>query len=105
MATDTVIEKQNKTTSKSTNKFEQPGKFKVVVCNDDVTPIEFVVSMLMTVFRHDQKSALELTLQIHNTGSAVAGVYSYEVAEQKGIDATNLARANGYPLIIKVEQE
>lgn len=105
MATDTVIEKQSKTTNKSANKFEQPGKFKVVVCNDDVTPIEFVVSMLMTVFRHDQKSALELTLQIHNNGSAVAGIYSYEVAEQKGIDATNLARANGYPLIIKVEQE
>jgi ATP-dependent Clp protease adaptor protein ClpS len=99
MTTETVVEK------KVTDKISEPGKFKVVVCNDDVTPIEFVVSMLIAVFRHDEKSALELTLAIHNQGSAVAGVYSYEVAEQKGIDATNLARANGYPLIIKVEPE
>jgi ATP-dependent Clp protease adaptor protein ClpS len=105
MATDTVIEKQTKTTSKSASKNEEPGKFKVIVCNDDTTPIEFVVAMLISVFRHDQKSALELTLKIHNAGSAVAGIYSYEVAEQKGIDATNLARANGHPLIIKVEPE
>lgn len=101
MAIDTVVEKQSKTT----NKITEPSKYKVIVCNDDVTPIEFVVSMLIAVFRHTEKSALELTLSVHNSGSAVAGVYSYEVAEQKSIDATNLARANGYPLIIKVEQE
>lgn len=101
MAIDTIVEQDNKTT----NKLKEPSKYKVVVCNDDVTPIEFVVSMMMMVFRHNEKSALELTLKIHNQGSAVAGIYSYEVAEQKGIDATNLARANGYPLIIKVEPE
>lgn len=101
MAIDTIVEQDNKTT----NKLKEPSKYKVIVCNDDVTPIEFVVSMMMMVFRHSEKSALELTLKIHNHGSAVAGIYSYEVAEQKGIDATNLARANGYPLIIKVEPE
>ena len=105
MGTDTIVEKQTKTTTKNSNKLEEPGKFKVIVCNDDVTPIDFVVAMLMSVFKHDEKSALELTLKIHNSGSAVAGIYSYEIAEQKGIDATNLARANGHPLIIKVEPE
>ena len=101
MAIDTVVEKENQTT----NKLQVPSKYKVIVCNDDVTPIEFVISMLIVIFKHTEKSALELTLTVHNNGSAVAGVYSYEVAEQKGIDATNLARANGYPLIIKVEPE
>lgn len=101
MAIDTVVEKEVKTTEK----LKAPSKYKVIVCNDDVTPIEFVVSMLIMVFRHTEKEALELTLKVHNNGSAVAGIYSYEVAEQKGIDATNLARANGYPLIIKVEPE
>ena len=96
-----VIEKESKTT----NKLKEPTKFKVVVCNDDVTPVEFVISMLVVVFRHTEKSALELTLKIHNSGSAIAGVYTYEVAEQKGIDATNLARTHGWPLIIKVEPE
>jgi ATP-dependent Clp protease adaptor protein ClpS len=101
MSTDTIIEKQTKTTKK----VQEPGKYKVVVCNDDVTPIEFVISMLISIFRHDQKSALELTLSIHNKGSAVAGIFTYEIAEQKAIEATNLARSHGWPLIIKVEPE
>ncbi len=101
MTTETVVEKKSKIDDKN---FEPP-KWKVVVCNDDVTPMEFVISMLVSIFRHDERSAAELTLKIHHQGSAIAGVFSYEVAEQKGIDATNMARANGYPLIIKVEPE
>ena len=101
MTTDTIVEKQIKTTEK----IKEPGKFRVIVCNDDTTPVEFVISMLIAVFKHDEKSALELTLQIHNKGSATAGIYSYEVAEQKAVDGVNLARTNGYPLIIKVEPE
>jgi ATP-dependent Clp protease adaptor protein ClpS len=102
---DTIIEKENKVTEKDTNKLKEPGKFKVIVCNDDVTPVEFVVTMLMHVFRHDERSALELTLKIHNSGSAVAGVFNFEIAEQKTMDGTNMARTNGFPLIIKVEPE
>lgn len=101
MAVDIVVEKEIKTTEK----LKAPSRYKVIVCNDDVTPIEFVISMMIAIFRRTEKEALELTLAVHKTGSAVVGVYSYEVAEQKGIDATNLARANGYPLIIKVEPE
>lgn len=82
-----------------------PSRYKVIVNNDDVTPMEFVIVMLMTVFKHTQETATELTLKIHNEGSAVAGIYSYEIAEQKGIDATHLARENGHPLVIRVEQE
>jgi ATP-dependent Clp protease adaptor protein ClpS len=67
--------------------------------------MEFVIVMLISVFRHSQDSAIDLTLKIHNDGSAVAGVYSYEVAEQKGLDATMLAREHGHPLVIKVEEE
>jgi ATP-dependent Clp protease adaptor protein ClpS len=101
MSTDIAVKKKNKVS----NKIEAPGKYKVVVCNDDVTPMDFVVGMLIGVFKHNDKSALELTLKIHNTGSAVAGVYGYEVAEQKTVDGINLARSNGYPLIIKLEPE
>jgi ATP-dependent Clp protease adaptor protein ClpS len=101
MSSDTTVEQKNKVT----DKIKAPGKYKVVVCNDDVTPVEFVISMLVAIFRHSEKSALELTLAIHNSGSAVAGIFSHEVAEQKSLDATNLARASGYPLIIKVEPE
>ena len=84
---------------------KEPGKFKVVVLNDDTTPVEFVVAMFIQVFRHSQANALELTMQIHNNGSAVAGIYTHEIAEQKIADATNLARSNGFPLILKAEAE
>ena len=105
MTTDTVIEKKKTTTRQSSKEPKEPGKYKVIVCNDDVTPVEFVVAMLIAVFKHEQQNALQLTLQIHNNGSAVAGVYSHEVAEQKGIDGTNMARKNGFPLVLKVEAE
>jgi ATP-dependent Clp protease adaptor protein ClpS len=101
MSTDTVIEKK-KTTSR---KFQEPKKYKVVICNDDVTPMEFVISMLMTVFKHTEEQAYNLTMAVHHQGSAVAGIYHYEIAEQKAIDGVNLARAQGYPLLIKVEEE
>lgn len=96
-----TLEKKKQTT----RQLKEPNKFKVVVCNDDVTTMEFVVAMLMTVFRYDQEDAIELTSKIHHKGSAVAGVYSFEIAEQKALDGTNMARLNNYPLIIKVEPE
>lgn len=101
MTTDTVIEKKTITT----RKFKEPSKYKVIVCNDDVTPVEFVVAMLVSVFNHEERQALNLTLTVHNNGSAVAGIYSFEVAEQKVMDATEMARLNGYPLKVKAEAE
>ena len=98
--TDAIIEKKSKTTN-----VKEPGKFKVIVCNDNSTPMEFVIAMLISIFRHDERKAIELTLKIHNEGSAVAGTYTHEVAEQKQADGTNLARMNGWPLIIKIAPE
>lgn len=96
-----VIEKKKQ----SQKQLKEPGKYKVVVCNDDVTTMEFVVAMLMKVFKYEESQAIDLTVAIHQKGSAVAGVFPFEIAEQKTIDATNMARLNGYPLIIKVEPE
>lgn len=83
----------------------EPGRYKVVFYNDDATPMEFVIAVLMKVFRHSEENALALTLKVHNDGSAVAGVYAFEIAEQKGVETTNLARQNGYPLVVKIEAE
>ena len=87
------------------NKLKEPGKFKVVVLNDDFTPMDFVVAMFMAVFKHSEAQAVDLTMKIHNDGSAIAGIYTYEIAEQKAIDSTTQARENGHPLQIKVEPE
>ena len=102
MSTDTEVVDKEKIKNKDP---KEPGKYKVVVLNDDHTPMEFVVAMLVSVFRHDEKSAVNLTLKIHETGSAVVGIYAYEIAEQKVIDGTNLARRNGFPLVLKAEAE
>jgi ATP-dependent Clp protease adaptor protein ClpS len=83
----------------------KPSRYKVILVNDDSTPMEFVIALLIKTFRHSENDAVQLTMRVHNEGSAVAGIYTYEVAEQKGMEGTNLARQNGYPLVLKVEAE
>jgi ATP-dependent Clp protease adaptor protein ClpS len=83
----------------------KPSKYKVIVLNDDKTPADFVIIMLMRVFHHNQPSAEAITLQIHNEGSGIAGIYTHEIAEQKVVEGTALAREHGFPLIIKAEAE
>ena len=101
MTTEAPVIDKKKVTSKLP---KEPSRYNVIVCNDNVTPIEFVVAMLIAVFNQSESEAFNLTLKVHNDGSAVAGTYTYEVAEQKALDATNMARTNGYPLVVKVEQ-
>lgn len=83
----------------------EPKRWKVILLNDDTTPIEFVVSLLVEVFKHTVDSAKDITMQIHEQGAGIAGVYSFEIAEAKAVEATQLARTNGYPLQIKLEEE
>lgn len=84
---------------------EVPSLWKVIILNDDQTPMDFVIGLLTTIFKHNESDAHDITLEIHNTGSAVAGVYSYEIAEQRGLEATQVSRTNGFPLQIQVEKE
>lgn len=84
---------------------EPPKLWKVVLLNDDKTPMEFVIELLMSVFKHDEKLAKDTTLEVHNTGSGVAGVYSFEIAEHRAIEATSVSRVNGWPLKIHVIEE
>ena len=84
---------------------QPPKLWKVIFLNDDQTPMEFVIQLLTTIFKHSEDSAKEITLEVHNTGSAVVGIYTHEIAEQKGLEATKLSRSNGFPLQINLEQE
>ena len=86
-------------------KIEEPKRWKVVFLNDDYTPMDFVISILTTVFKHSQDTATNITMQIHNEGSGIAGVYTFEIAEVKAVEATTLSRSNGFPLQIKLEEE
>jgi len=99
MTTDVKIDE------KIVTSLQPPKLWKVIFLNDDQTPMELVIELLTTIFRHSEERAKEITFEIHNDGSGIAGIYNYEIAEQRGLEATNLARANGSPLRIQVEQE
>lgn len=83
----------------------EPKRWKVILLNDDSTPMEFVIDILVDIFKHTESTAKDIMLQVHEQGSGVAGVYSFEIAEAKAVESTNLARANGHPLQIKLEEE
>jgi ATP-dependent Clp protease adaptor protein ClpS len=90
---------------KTTVSLQPPSMWKVVILNDDQTPMELVMELLTGIFKHNEKKAKDITIEIHESGSGVAGVYSFEIAEQKGIETTAAARQNGAPLRVTVEQE
>lgn len=83
----------------------EPKNFNVIYINDEVTTQEFVVESLTSIFNYARESAETLTMQVHEEGSAVVATLPYELAEQKGIEVTLLARNNGFPLQVKIEQE
>ena len=84
---------------------EPPHLWKVIFLNDDKTPMELVIALLTGIFKHTESKAKEITLEIHETGSSIVGIYPFEIAEQKGIEATTIARQNDSPLRITVEPE
>ena len=81
-----------------------PNRFNVVFINDDFTPMDFVVQLLVEVFNKTLEEAKDVTLQIHEKGKGIAGSYNYELAEQKKAEAVAISRNNGHPLTILVEK-
>jgi ATP-dependent Clp protease adaptor protein ClpS len=86
-------------------KISRPERFKVLLYNDDYTPMEFVVIILESIFGKGPSAATQIMLQIHNTGLAVAGVYVLEVAETKLAAVHTSAETQGYPLRAGIEKE
>lgn len=84
---------------------KEPPMFKVIYINDNQTSVEFVVNSLVQYFQYNTSTAEKITVDIHESGSAVVAVLPYEIAEQKGIEITLSARSEGYPLQIKLEPE
>tara|TARA_B100000902_G_scaffold34893_1_gene41974 strand:- start:63659 stop:63961 length:303 start_codon:yes stop_codon:yes gene_type:complete len=81
-----------------------PPRYDVIIFNDDFTPVEFVIKLLVEIFNKNLKSAKDLTLEVHESGSAVAGTYSHEIAEQKCGEAITVSRGQGHPLQLKVNK-
>ena len=85
-------------------KLKEPKKFKVIILNDDTTPMDFVVSILMNIFNHSEAVAKELMLQVHTEGAAVAGIFPYEIADQKVNETRIIVEQHRYDLQVELEQ-
>ena len=70
---------------------KEPKKYKVLFLNDDTTPMEFVVGILIEIFKHTASTAETITMKIHNEGSGVVGIYSHEIAEMKAAEKKEAA--------------
>jgi ATP-dependent Clp protease adaptor protein ClpS len=99
MTTDTVIK------SKVNTQIKEPPLFKVIYMNDEVTTAEFVIESLISVFHLDREIAIRITQDIHVNGSAIVAILPYEIAEQKGIEVSLMAKRNGFPLVVKLEAD
>jgi ATP-dependent Clp protease adaptor protein ClpS len=86
-------------------KLDEPGLYDVIFLNDDVTTTEFVVRVLKQIFGKTQEQAVAIMNKVHKDGQGVVGSYVHEVAEQKGIETTLLARQENMPLQIKVKKQ
>lgn len=95
---------QNAFKEKTINKLKEPKKFNVVMYNDDFTTMEFVVSVLMDIFRKDEFEAERIMMTVHKSGNAVVGTYAYDIAVTRVAKATARAKKEGFPFKITVEE-
>ncbi len=93
------------TRTRTEKKLKPPPMYKVLLHNDDYTTMEFVVSVLESVFGHPTPVATRIMLSVHHRGVGVAGVYPHEIAEFKAQKAISMARAAEFPLLATVEPE
>ena len=85
-------------------KLKKPSLYKVVMLNDDYTPIDFVVYLLKTFFKKNHEEASKIMLDVHNKGAATCGIFTFEIAETKILKVINTSRNNGFPLLCILEK-
>lgn len=90
---------------KSDIKIREPKKYKVIMYNDDFTPMDFVVEILMDIFHKEERQAITLMYQVHEEGHAVVGIYPKDIAITKVRLGTDRARQEGYPFKLAAEEE
>lgn len=84
---------------------KRPRKYKVILLNDDYTPMEFVIEVLVTFFRLNEEMATRVMLQVHTQGRGVCGIYTRDIAETRVAQVNDFARHNQHPLLCSMEPE
>lgn len=93
------------TIEKNNIKEKTPKKYKVIMYNDDFTTMEFVIAVLMDIFNKNIEEANSIMMEVHNNGKGIAGVYPFDIAISKLNKAQTLARKEGFPFKLTVEEE
>lgn len=84
-------------------KLKKPPLYRVILLNDDYTPMEFVIYVLQTFFGYDKEKSTQIMLAVHTKGKGVCGIYTKEVAETKSNQINNFAKQNEHPLVSDIE--
>ena len=90
--------------TKTKPKTKKPSMYRVLLLNDDYTPMEFVIHVLERYFSKDQQEATQIMLHVHQKGIGVCGIFPFEIAETKVMQVTDLARKNQHPLQCTMEK-
>lgn len=99
METKIIAEKKEKV------KIKKPKQYKVVMHNDDFTTMEFVVAILSDIFNRSIEEANKIMMEVHKNGKGVAGIYPYDIAISKATKAMTIAKEEGFPFKLTVEEE
>ncbi|MCP4296516.1 MAG: ATP-dependent Clp protease adaptor ClpS [Proteobacteria bacterium] len=95
----------NDSSVEDTTKLEPPKQYKVILHNDDYTPMEFVIELLIEIFSKSELQATEIMLNVHHRGQGICGIYPYEIAESKLIKIHERAKEREVPLRATMEKE
>ncbi|QIR14766.1 ATP-dependent Clp protease adapter ClpS [Shewanella aestuarii] len=93
------------TDQKVESELQRPNMYKVVLNNDDYTPMDFVVEVLQRFFDKNEQQAVDIMLAIHHKGKGLCGVYPFGIAETKVLQVNQFARENQHPLLCTLEKE
>ncbi|MBT4836261.1 MAG: ATP-dependent Clp protease adapter ClpS [Methylococcales bacterium] len=85
-------------------KLQHPKMYKVILLNDDYTPMDFVIDVLMKFFSHNQDQATQIMLSVHTKGMGICGVFTREIAETKVYQVNEFSRSNQHPLMCTMEE-
>ncbi len=96
---------QEQTLTRFKPKLKKPSMYKVILLNDDFTPMDFVILILKRFFRKPEEEASQIMLQVHHQGAGVAGIYSHEIAETKVYLVNEFARSHQHPLKCIMEED
>ena len=80
------------------SKTKRPPFYHVVLLNDDFTPMDFVVELLMAIFDHTEGTAVDLMMEVHEKGEAIVATYSFDIAESRVAHVNTIAQNNGFPM-------